>query len=381
MDGATFRERCRDLAPLLSEHAGEGERARRVPDAVVAEARAADLLGAVVPTSLGGHGLTLGALAHGTRELAHGCPASAWTLSFLMLHGWMLSRFPVGSHEALFAAGPPTAAAPLAPTGTLDAVAGGYRVTGRWEWATAIDHSDWCIVHGIDTAAGLATRFAVVPITEVVVEDTWSTSGMRATGSHTVVVDGVLVPEERTCPGDLLREPAGGLAGDGLAGLPLLSVLALVASAPALGAAQAAVAHHRDRLAERVLAYTLGDRAADQPLAQARLAAVTSQVETAAAGWTGTIDELTAAATGPPDDLLRARARLAAAAAVRASRLAIGAIGEGAGASVYATGQPLQRLQRDVETLKGHVIFDWDRTTELAGRVMLGRPLGPLDMA
>jgi hypothetical protein len=48
---------------------------------------------------------------------------------------------------------------------------------------------------------------------------------------------------------------------------------------------------------------------------------------------------------------------------------------------VYATCHPIQRLQRDVETLKGHVIFDWDRTTELAGRVMLGGSLGPADRA
>jgi len=47
---------------------------------------------------------------------------------------------------------------------------------------------------------------------------------------------------------------------------------------------------------------------------------------------------------------------------------------------MYFSGSPFQRLQRDVETLKGHVIFDWDRTTELAGRVALGLELRPADM-
>jgi hypothetical protein len=100
------------------------------------------------------------------------------------------------------------------------------------------------------------------------------------------------------------------------------------------------------------------------------------------AGWFAAIDELErVAATTAPDELLRVRTRLAAAAAVRASRSIIGDVGEGAGASVYATSHPIQRLQRDVETLKGHVVFDWDRTTELAGRVMLGHPLRPTDLA
>ena len=198
------------------------------------------------------------------------------------------------------------------------------------------------------------------------------TSGVRAPGSHPVLADRVFVPMERTVPGDDLRGTAAGVDGDALDGLPLLSVLALVASAPAVGAAEAAVDLYRQRVSERVLAYTLGDRAADQPMAQARLAAITSDLATTLAGWRAIIAELqTAAATGPPDEQLRVRVRLAAAAAVRSSRHIVGDIGEGAGASVYASSHPLQRLQRDVETLKGHVIFDWDRTTELAGRVLL----------
>ncbi len=49
----------------------------------------------------------------------------------------------------------------------------------------------------------------------------------------------------------------------------------------------------------------------------------------------------------------------------------ISTVCEGADASVYFSSSPLQRL-RDVEVLKGHVIFDWDRTAELAGRFALG---------
>lgn len=343
----------------------------------------------------------MASVCEGTRELARGCPASAWTLSFLQLHAWMLSRFPAEAHGELFgdggagggvagggapADGVPLAAAPLAPTGRLVPVDGGaaYRVSGRWEWATGIWHSDWCLVHGFDEGVEFGTRFAVVPVADLVIEDTWHTSGMRATGSATVVLDDVAVPAHRTVAGDDLRGAVGGVAGDGLAGLPLLSVLALVSSASAVGAAQAAVGHYTERLGGRVLAYSLGDKAKDQPLAQARLASVTSDLETTLAGWRAIVAEVAAAggAAGEGlDDRQRVRVRLGAAAMVRAGRRIIGEVGEGAGASVYATGHPIQRLQRDVETLKGHVIFDWDRTTELAGRVLLGRPLGPTDMA
>lgn len=373
-------ERCAALAPIAAAAAPEGERCRRVPDEVIAAAEDADLFRALVPVSLGGHGLTLRELCDGTRELAHGCPATAWTLSFLMLHAWMVGRFGAGARDDLFAAGHvPMVAAPLAPTGRLTPVDGGYLVSGRWEWATGIDHSEMCMVHGIDDPSAFTTRFALVPVADLTIEDTWHTSGMRATGSHTVVVDDVVVPAERTCSGDELRGSGAGADDDRLSALPLLSVLALTASAPAVGAAEAAVGLARDQARSRVLAYTLGERAADQPHVRARLASVTSDLATTRAGWWAAIDEIGGA--DRPSDELRARTRLAAAAAVRSSRRIIGDVAEGAGASVYFESHPLQRLQRDVETLKGHVVFDWDRTTELAGRVLLGQPLQPTDMA
>lgn len=379
MDHDEFVATCRELRGVFAAGASEGERLRQMAPEVVDAVHDAGIIPAIGAPSLGGHGLSLRTVCEGTRELAKGCPASAWTTSFMMVHVWMLGRFPIEAHTTLFRAGVPTAAAPLAPTGSLEQVDGGYRVTGRWEWATAVNHADWCIVHGFDTSVDFGTRFAVLPLTDVKVEDTWHTSGMRATGSNVVVVDDVFAPEALTCAGDDLREAGHTLPDDPLAHLPLAPVLALVASAPAVGAAEAGVELYEQRLRERVLTYSLGDRAADQPLAQARLAAVSSDLTTMLAAWRSAIDAL--APSDPPDDELRVRTRLAAAAAVRSSRLILGAIGEGAGASVYASDHPLQRLQRDVETLKGHVVFDWDRTTELAGKVMLGRSLGPTDLA
>ena len=48
---------------------------------------------------------------------------------------------------------------------------------------------------------------------------------------------------------------------------------------------------------------------------------------------------------------------------------------------MYFDDSPIQRIQRDLEVLKGHVIFDLDRTAQLAGKVALGIELGPADMS
>jgi alkylation response protein AidB-like acyl-CoA dehydrogenase len=374
--------RCEELVPRLADRAAEGEALRRVPDATIDDVRTADLFRVVVPSSLGGHGLGLESLTQGTRVLAHGCPATAWTLSFLMLHAWLLTRFPAEGRAVIFADGPcPFAPAPLAPTGTATPVEGGFRVSGRWEWATAVAHGDWVMVHAVQTDPELATHFVLFRPDDVEVEDVWHTSGMRATGSNTVRVDDRFVPQALTVPAPSLLFGTEAIEGDGLAGHAVPPVLALVAAAPALGAAEAAVDLYRERLAGRVLAYSLGDRAKEQPAAQVRLATVMSDLASARIRWDASISTLDEAArSGRIDEQLRVDTRLAAAATVRASRSVISAIAEGSGASVYLSSSPLQRLQRDVEVLKGHVVFDWDRTAELAGRFALGFGLRPTDL-
>lgn len=377
-----FLARCEALIPELTARAAAGEALRRVPEETIDAVRAADLFPVVVPTSLGGHGLGLDTICHATRLLAHGCPSTAWTMSFLMLHAWLLSKFPPTAREDFFAAGPaPFAPAPLAPTGQVVAVDGGYTVRGRWEWATGIAHGEWVLLHALELEPQPTSRFVVLPRAEVEVDDVWFTAGMRATGSNVVRVEDRFVPSHRTIAARTLLDSVGHLDGDGLVNVPVASVLSMVASAPALGAAEAAVALYRERLAGRVLAYSLGDRAADQPAAHVRLATVTSDLAAARCRWNAAIASVcAAAAVGRPSDALRVETRLAAAATVRAARQIIGAVCEGAGASVYYAGHPLQRLQRDVETLKGHVVFDWDRTAELAGRFALGHGLRPTDM-
>lgn len=375
--------RCEAMVAGLAERAAEAEDLRRLPDATVQEAVDAELFAMVVPPSLGGLGLGLDTLAQTTRILAHGCPASAWTLSFLVMHSWLLARLDPAAHAELFGEhGYALAPAPLNPTGTATPVDGGYRLTGRWEWATGIEHSDWVLVHAIiDRPDELATAFLVVPRSETTVEDVWHTSGMRATGSNAVTITDVFVPTHRAVAREALMDGGATLADDPMAGYPVVAVLALMAAAPALGAAEAAVELFRRRLNERVLAYTLGDKQADQPAARVRLATAMAEVRAAGAVWEQALAALTTAvADGAPTVTDRMDARLAAASTVRLARQAINTVCEGSGASVYAETSPLQRLQRDVEVLKGHVIFDWDRCAELAGRIALGLEPSPIDM-
>lgn len=385
--GPSWHRRALGLADLLDVEASAAEEIRQLTPAVLDAAREQDLFTMVVPQRWGGEGRGLTELIDTTRILATGCPASAWTLSFLVMHNWLITRFPEGLQAEVFGTDPGYGLlpAPLAPTGRLRATTGpdgepGWEVTGRWEWATGVRHADRVIVTGLeDRDDVLVARFAVLPIEDVIVDDVWFTSGMRATGSDDVRVEGAFVPEHRTLAAEDLLESGSVTDGDGLAHLPVMAVLALLAAAPAVGAAERAVAEYESRLRTRVLAYSFGDKGAEQPAAQVRLGTALADVRAARAALDGGV-ALLERIVGSADPMAdRMAVRLAAADAVRRSVAVISDVCAGAGASVYKADAPLQRLQRDVEVLKGHVIFDWDRTTELAGRVALGLPLRPAD--
>src|SRR5262245_7094723 len=146
MNGAEAQELAESLVGLIADSAADGERLRRVPQPVVDAVADAGLFDLVVPTSLGGHGLGLTTLGGVTRTLGRGCPATARTLSFLMMHGWLLAKLPASGRDEVFSAGTPLATAPLAPSGVARATEGGFVVDGRWEWATGSAHSQWALV-------------------------------------------------------------------------------------------------------------------------------------------------------------------------------------------------------------------------------------------
>src|SRR5262249_12799216 len=94
-------------------------------------------------------------------------------------------------------------ASSLRPEGQAYPVDGGYRIRGRWDFASGIHHANLllctCTVMAGDaprqTAAGVPeTRSMLIPVSEATIVDTWSVVGMCGTGSHDFIVDDVLVP-------------------------------------------------------------------------------------------------------------------------------------------------------------------------------------------
>ncbi len=152
---------------------------------------------------------------------------------------------PATAHE-LFGAEAAVIAGSGAPHGRAERVAGGYRVQGRWRFASGAPYATTFTANCVVTGGGEAVlkpngeplvRAMAFPRTDVAVVETWDAAGMRATASHDFVVDEVFVPESRSFSvlEDLPREPGP------LYRLPFQVVTELPVAAVALGIARHAL--------------------------------------------------------------------------------------------------------------------------------------------
>jgi alkylation response protein AidB-like acyl-CoA dehydrogenase len=374
-----------DFVTRLAERAHDAEQLRRLPQATVDDLVASKITDLLVPARYGGQEAAYPEILQPVRDMAHGCASSAWTIGFYILHNWMLALFDEQAQAEAFADRPFLAPAPLAPTGHGRPDGDGVRLSGRWSWATGVMHGNWIMVGALcGPADGIYPALALLPITDVTVEDVWHTDGMRATGSNDVVVTDAFVPGHRlvrvtdiyagTAPGATLHAAP-------TYRWPMVPALALLAAMPALGSAERVVAVYGERLGERVLAYE-GVKQKDKPMAQARL----GEAQVRLRALSGLLDDTVSgieALVGAGDKVplvVRAQARMAAAHIVHESRAVIGMLLEASGASAHFVTNPLQRAKRDVDVLAGHVIFDYDTSRELAGALAIGAQIPPFAM-
>lgn len=368
----------------LADRAQAAEQARRLSDDTIAEAQKAGFFALLAPSSVGGQSASFSEFLDIVRRLGQGCASSAWTLSFLALHAWLLCKFQPELQDELFRDGAmPMAPAPLAPTGKGEAVEGGYRISGRWEWATGVNHAQWAMVNCIEATA-MGPRFCVVPLSDLAVEDVWRTAGMAATGSNTIVAHDVFVPEHRTVPAMLLKlasSPGEAVHPGTNVRFPMSATLCLVAATPALGAAEGALAAFTARMKAKLQAYS-GAKQGELPATHLRLGEALATVRAARLVWEDAVRLLERDGhlghETPLDTLLAIR--LASADVVRLANQAANTLAAAAGASSGFLDAPLQRHLRDLQMMRGHVMFDWDRTAQIAGKVALGQEPAAADL-
>lgn len=371
---------ARELAPRIRERSVEAEGLRRLPDATMADIE--PLLPALVPQAWGGHGLGVRALCEVGKELAHGDASTAWTTIFLMTNNWLACRMPMEAQEEVFADRSfIRMAAPLVPSGAAEAVGGGYRVSGTYRYASGVWNADWAlfIAPVSDSEDPLpGPRVFMVPLSEVTVNDDWFMSGMAATGSASITVDDVFVPERRTLAASIFRtrdRHPGAAHEESFLRYPSVALICQTASV-AVGCAEASVEIVRERLpVNKVFGAT---PRIESPLSRVRWGYAHQKVVCAALLLEKMLSKVIA--KGEAGDEFSheelGQLELDGSTAVHLSQEAIGELCDGVGSSAYKSDDPLQRYRRDVNVIANHVFHERDICVERATRLVLG--LGPV---
>ncbi len=372
-------EAARELAPRLAERAGETEAARRLPPDLVKDLRAAGFFRMLVPASHGGLEIDFPSSVDVLAALAAADGAVGWTVMIGSETPQLFSLLPRASFDAVYANGPDAVCGgAFAPQGQAERVDGGYRVSGRWAFASGCQHCDYLFGQCVILRDGAPEpgpipgtpriRCMALPASEWRILDTWNTSGLRGTGSHDIALDGVFVPEAWSF--DLW---AGQPSLDGaLFAAPVLQFSQHI-GAVALGIAEGALA---DLIA---LAGTSKKRLyaraelADQPLLQYRLGHAEADAQAARALLHARAAEYWSQAhAGALDPGLRTRVLQTVAWVVETSARVVDACYTAGGGTALYAASPLQRRLRDIHTLTQHASVQ-ENVFVSAGAERLGR--------
>lgn len=372
------------IVDVLSANALESEQLRRLAPASVEAMTDAGMWRVLTAASHGGSEAGLRNQVETLFVLAAADSAAGWVQLVSNAHSWMLGSFPGPCQDEVLATGPDRCLpGTLASQGRATRVDDGWRLEGRWQFASGVDHGDWLLVGAIaDELPESPNRLLhlMVPKDDLLVDDTWHTLGLRGTGSKDVVAEQVFVPSYRTMPTKLLfdGESPHGEGGMTFANrLPVLACLSVQLAATVVGMAEGALALHIERTAARREVYT-GAKKVDNPGAQMRVAESATEVHLArklmqdagdrcdVVGRTGTrltIDE-------------RAELKWHASYAVELARRATERVFASAGGHDIYDDSLLQTRYRDINTASHHAIVDFDGNAQMYGRTQLGEEPG-----
>lgn len=241
--------RVRALTPEIAARAVATNERRDTPAETIAALKQAGLLRIFQPSRWGGlQGDPLAFYAI-QNAIAEACPSTAWVYGVLAVQSFILARFDVRAQEDLWGSDRHAlAASSFAPVGTAAPVEGGYRLCGRWSFASGSTHSQWALL-GAKKAAPAApegqaeTAIFLVPRKDYELHDVWRTFGLRGTGSNDVCVNDAFVPHHRMLcldPGVQTLTSAS-MPGPALYRLPWLYLFSSSISNFAVGAARGAL--------------------------------------------------------------------------------------------------------------------------------------------
>jgi len=228
------------LAPRIRAAAAETERQRRLSPELVRALAAGGVFRMCVPRALGGGEVDPATMIETVETLAAADGAAGWSAMIGATSGVASAYLAEEAAQEIYGSDPEVVSGgAFAPLGKATVVDGGYRVSGRWPFASGCEHCAWLMGGSVVLdggqprllPSGMAdNRLMLFPAAAVRIIDTWDVAGLRGTGSHDIAVEDQFVPAARSlslisdrprASGPLYAFPVFGLLALGIAGVAL----------------------------------------------------------------------------------------------------------------------------------------------------------------
>lgn len=369
---ADFLARARTLVPKLAEREAAATAAAALPNETIEDFRRAGIIRLLRPRRFGGYQESLGTFLRIIEILAEGCASSAWIYAVIAELEWVVATLPEQAQIDIWGENPDAITiATIAPRAVGRRVPGGWIVSGIQPFGSGCLHAQWALIgtQCEDDAGNKVPRYLAMPMRDLRIIYDWQALGMRATGSHSLAIDDIFVPEYRSIAiQDVVDGTTPGRAvhpNYPLMHAPRYYLVPFVL--PAVGFT----------LGRRALAMALqGMRNRTLPPSDAlhlQLGELAARIECAHLIFTTRREEsvrkLESGVPIPEVDVMRNRRDMSL--AFRIMREAVDQLAAISGARSVYDGQPLQSVVRDMATIATHMVLGQELAMVPYGRYLM----------
>ncbi|MFD1561141.1 acyl-CoA dehydrogenase family protein [Paraburkholderia silviterrae] len=374
--------RAEELAPVLGARAGQANAIGRIPADTLADLQAAGFFKVLQPKRYGGYELDPQIFFDIQIALARGCMSTAWVYGVVGVHNWQLALFDERAQQEVWGANPATLiASTYMPVGRVTVVEGGFRLSGHWKFSSGSELCEWVFLGALvpPASAGGAPEYRtfLLPRSDYAIKQDWDVLGLRATGSHDIVVDDVFVPDYRThrsVDGMMGTSPGLAVNDAALFRLPFAQIFVRAVCTACIGALQGALDDFVGYADKRISANS-GAKTVDDTGAQVACANAAVAIDEMRVLLRRNFDELLAAANGGAAVSIERRVHFryqSAQVAERCAQIASALLRHAGGNGIYHR-NPLVRRFLDLHAARAHYANNVERFGQNLGAVMLGR--------
>lgn len=374
--------RAEEIGAIARERAFEFERARRVSSDLIDMMRELELFRIMQPKRFGGFEYGYDVFVEAVSTVASGDGSTGWVYSLGAVHPWMIACYPdEAQHDFWRDSLDTVAAVSYAPAGKAAPERGGYRLSGRWSFASGVDNAQWGILGGIvPFADGPKPGFFLVPKADYTLHDDWNTMGLAGTGSKTIVVSDSFVPAHRIVMfSEMLsgKTPGTAINTNPIYRQPMLAVVPHCLVSPALGMARGALKAFIEQVGNRTTRGAVAggnNRMSEFATVQLRVAEATASIDAAQLMIHRDLRETSEAVheARPVGVDMRLRNRLTHTFATKLCVQAVDAVFMAMGGSALGMQHPVQRFWRDIHAAGSHISLNWDAVGTMYGQHAFG---------